>query len=71
MNIPGCKGIVETLIKHKLFPSTPVNPNVAFTFELLDLYAELLLQAHVPYHSFCRVLDALHSSQNINKVSSI
>ncbi|CAB4482642.1 unnamed protein product [Rhizophagus irregularis] len=67
VNIPGCKGIVETLIKHKLFPSTPVNPNVAFTFELLDLYAELLLQAHVPYHSFCRVLDALHSSQNINK----
>ena len=59
------------LIKYKLFPSTLVSPNVAFTFELLDIYTELLLQVHIPYLSFCQVLDALHSSLNINKVSSI
>lgn len=71
MDIPSCEGIVETLMRHNLFPSTPRNPHVAFTFDLLDLYTQLLLQAHVPYLSFCRVLDALHSSQNIDKVSSI
>jgi len=30
---------------------------------------ELLLQAHVPYLSFCRVLEVLHSCQDVNKVS--
>jgi hypothetical protein len=69
VNFPICEGISKTLVKHKLFPSTPVNPHVAFTFELLDLYTELLLQAHVPYLSFCRVLEALHSCQDVNKVS--
>lgn len=68
VDIPGCDGIVETLIKHQLFPSKPVNPRVAFTFELLDLYAELLLQAHVPYLSFCQVLG---TSQNIDKVRAL
>ncbi|PKY60134.1 hypothetical protein RhiirA4_517405 [Rhizophagus irregularis] len=64
VDIPGCEGVVDTLIRHRLFPSKPINPHVAFTFELLDLYAELLLQAHVPYLSFCRVLG---TSQKIDK----
>ena len=74
INFPACEGIPETLIKHKLFPSTPIRPHIAFTFEILDLYTELLLQAHVPYLSFCRVLETLHSNhsnQKINKVSYI
>jgi hypothetical protein len=65
VGIPGCEGVVDTLIRHKLFPSKPINPHIAFTFELLDLYAELLLQAHVPYLSFCRVLG---TSQKMDKV---
>jgi len=46
-----------------------VNPQVAFPFDLLDLYQELLLEAHIPYLSFCRVLESMFSDQNITKVS--
>lgn len=60
--------MAETLIKHKLFPSTPINPQVAFSFELFDIYQELLLEAHVPYLSFCRVLESLFSDQEISRV---
>ncbi|CAB4490608.1 unnamed protein product [Rhizophagus irregularis] len=64
---PTCEGLVETLIRHKLFPSTPINPQVAFSFELFDIYQELLLEAHVSYLSFCRVLESLFSDQDITR----
>ncbi|CAB5396216.1 unnamed protein product [Rhizophagus irregularis] len=67
---PTCEGLVETLIRHKLFPSTPINPQVAFSFELFDIYQELLLEAHVSYLSFCRVLESLFSDQDITRVKT-
>ncbi|GES96263.1 hypothetical protein GLOIN_2v1886648 [Rhizophagus clarus] len=67
VEFPVCEGKIDTLIRHKLFPSTPVNPQVAFPFVILDIYQELLLEAHVPYLSFCQVLESLFYNQNITK----
>lgn len=68
INMPLCNNEAETLIKYRLFPATPVSPNVAFSFDLLDFYQYLLLEAHTPYLAFCRVLELVHGMGQLNQV---
>lgn len=68
INVPLCNDETETLVKHKLFPATPISPNVAFSFDLLDFYQCLLLEAHTPYLAFCRVLELVHGMEQLNQV---
>ncbi len=62
---------MEILLKYRLFPATPINPNIAFSFDLFDFYQYLLLEAHTPYLAFCRVLELVHGIGNLNQVSLI
>ena len=68
IQIPTCEGIVKSLIKNKLFPATPCNPTLAFSFNVFDMYYHLLFEAQVSHLAFCKVLEALQHQQSIDRV---
>ena len=51
----GCEDLVVMLVKAKLWPATPCNPHLVFTFDLLDL-AALLLESQTALKDFCMSL---------------
>jgi CxC2 like cysteine cluster associated with KDZ transposases len=69
IQIPTCKGIIESLIENRLFPATPCNPTLAFSFDVFDIYYQLLFEAQVSHLAFCKILEALQYQQCIDKVS--
>lgn len=69
IQIPICEGIIESLIKNKLFPASFCNPTLAFSFDVFDMYYQLLFEAQVSHLAFCKVLEAFQYRQNINRVS--
>ena len=42
-----------TLVKARLWPATPSNPHLIFTFDLLDLAEALLLENQTALKDFC------------------
>ncbi|GBB94952.1 hypothetical protein RclHR1_02450005 [Rhizophagus clarus] len=67
IQIPTCEGIIESLIKNRLFPASPCNPTLAFSFDVFDMYYQLLFEAQVSHLAFCKVLEAFQYQQNINR----
>ncbi len=51
-----CEPLVFTLIRARLWPSSPQRPHFAFAFELLDWTEALLLEAKVSLNDFCKAL---------------
>lgn len=47
-----CECDAVTLIKFNYWPGSPVNPNVAFSFEFMDLLEALLLECQVAVQDF-------------------
>lgn len=64
-----CEALAITLARAELWPATPVNPQYAFSFDLLDWAEALLLEAHVALKDFCKSLK-LKCSLKIDKVST-
>ena len=54
-----CEAISITLSRARLWPATPKNPQLAFTFELLDLIEALMLECQVALKDFCAALKFL------------
>jgi hypothetical protein len=52
----SCEPLVTTMARVRLWPSSPVHPQVAFTFELLDWCEALLLECQVALKDFCLAL---------------
>ena len=57
-----CFGEVETLIQFELFPATPKQPTVAFSFQLLDYLEALLLECQVAVSDFTAALKVMSAS---------
>ena len=45
-----------TLVKARLWPATPCNPHLVFTFDLLDWAEALLLESQTALKDFCMSL---------------
>lgn len=58
-----CEGIVVTLIKFQYWPGSPVNPTIAFSFELLDMLEALLLECQVAVQDFTQAMSYLIRSK--------
>lgn len=58
-----CKCEMEsvTLVRYRLWPSTPEAPRVAFDVKLMEMAVVLQLEGHLSLKSFC---DAIVQSQN-------
>ncbi len=52
----ACEPFVLTMVRARLWPSSPKRPNIAFSFELLDWMEALLLEAQVTLNDFCNAL---------------
>ena len=52
----GCEDLVVTLVKARLWPATPFNPRLVFTFDLLDWAEALLLESQTALKDFCMSL---------------
>ena len=52
----ACEPLVLTMIRARLWPSSPQRPHLAFMFELLDWAEALLLEGQVFLNDFCKVL---------------
>ncbi|XP_061170780.1 uncharacterized protein LOC133180253 [Saccostrea echinata] len=63
INMQFCKCEKEsiTLVRYRLWPSSPETPRVAFDFKLMELAVVLQLEGHLSLKSFC---DAIIQSQN-------
>ena len=51
-----CESIVLTMARARIWPSTPVNPQMAFTFKILDWAKALLLECQVVLKDICTAL---------------
>ena len=58
-----CEGIVVTLIKFRYWPGSPVNPLIAFSFDLLDMLEALLLECQVAIQDFTQALSYVIKSK--------
>ena len=54
-----CQGNAITLIKCQYWPGTPLNPKIAFSFELLDMLQALLLECRVAVQDFTQAVGYL------------
>ena len=54
-----CEALSVTLAQAGLWPATPNNPQVAFTFELLNLMEALMLECQVSLKDFCEAMKFL------------
>ena len=52
----ACEPLVLTMVRARIWPSTPQRPNLAFTFDLLDWAESLLLECQVALKDFCKAL---------------
>lgn len=59
----GCTSEAVTLISAGLFPATPKQPKLAFTFALLDLFEALLLECQVSAQDFVAAIGFLSDVQ--------
>ena len=51
-----CEEITLTMARSQIWPATPVNPRVGFTFGMLDLAEAMLLKCQVALKDFCAAL---------------
>lgn len=51
-----CEPLVVTMVRARLWPSTPQRPQIAFTFDLLDWAETLLLECQVALKDLCTAL---------------
>ena len=54
-----CCTKVEKLIALRLWPATPLQPKVAFSFDLMELLHLLVLECQVSMHDAARMIDLL------------
>ena len=52
----ACEPLVLTLVRARIWPSTLQCPQLAFTFDLMDLAETLLLECQVSLEDFCKAL---------------
>ena len=52
----SCEPLVATMVKAKLWPSTPKNARLAFTFDLMNWIEILVLECHVALKDICKAL---------------
>lgn len=51
-----CESVCTTMVRARLWPSSPRFPKLAFTFDLLDWAEALLLECQVAVGEFCKAL---------------
>ena len=51
-----CEPIAMTMVRARLWPGSPTNPRLSFTFELLDWAEALLLECQVAVKDLCAAL---------------
>ena len=59
-----------TLIGMGLFPATPKQPKLVFTFALLDLFEALLLECQVSAQDFVAAIGVLSDAHIVDKISN-
>lgn len=52
----ACEPVVISLARARLWPSSPQQPQIVFTFELMDWAEALLLECQVALKDFCKAL---------------
>ena len=50
----SCESLVLTLVRARLWPSTPHHPHIVFSFDLLDWAEALLLECQVALKDLCK-----------------
>ncbi|XP_014671057.1 PREDICTED: uncharacterized protein LOC106811852 isoform X2 [Priapulus caudatus] len=56
VSVCSCEPVAVTLIRYHLWPATPKNPQVAFTFNLMENLRLLVLECQVSVRSFCMAM---------------
>ena len=52
----NCEPITSTMVRANIWPATPVNPRIAFTFKLMDWAEIMLLECQVALKDLCMAL---------------
>nr|XP_047139912.1 uncharacterized protein LOC105850639 [Hydra vulgaris] len=63
--------IVDILLEKSFWPSSPVNPSAAFSYELMDLMEALFLDGYVSVKSFCKALYTKSKGDDYIKIDAI
>ena len=52
----NCEPLAVSLVRANLWPATPTNPKLAFTFNLLEWAEALMVECHLALKYFCTSL---------------
>ncbi|XP_028416830.1 uncharacterized protein LOC114541035 [Dendronephthya gigantea] len=52
-----CFGVPESLLHCGIWPATPVEPNLGFTLDLMEMTLRLVMECHVSIHDMLKTLD--------------
>lgn len=63
----ACEPLIFTMVRARLWPSSPQRPRFGFSFDLLDWAEALLLEAQVSLNDFCKAV-YFKCHHNVNKV---
>lgn len=64
----SCELPSVTLVRHGLWPSSPLKPNLAFRMDVMDFQQMLKMEAQVSVLAFCSALQQLQPLQNYKMV---
>ncbi|CAB3984027.1 Hypothetical predicted protein [Paramuricea clavata] len=53
----NCFGVPESLLHCGIWPATPVEPNLGFTFQLMEMTLRFMMECHVSIHDMLKTLD--------------
>ena len=53
----NCYGVAETLLQCGVWPATPVETDLAFTFHLIEMTLRFMMECQVPIHDMLKALD--------------
>ncbi|XP_065650682.1 uncharacterized protein LOC136078799 [Hydra vulgaris] len=63
--------VVDILLENNFWPSSPVHPTAAFSYELMDLMEALFLDGNVAVKSFCKALFTKSKGDDYIKVDTV
>ena len=53
----NCISVPDSLVKCGIWPATPVEPNLGFTFQLMEMTLRLIMECQVSIHDILKSLD--------------
>ena len=68
MEFCQCEDEAISIIRHRMWPSSPKKPQAAYSFHFMEMMRSLMLESHVSIKSYLEAYTNMHMIQNDSEV---